>query len=187
MSLFGSKENSGKPDAAGGAFFWFGWKKISDAGYSMYGQYVYGLMLPLIAEHSKSSAMYWSLFDGDCFVDELPAWPVQGPEDTAVKEEVARIGPRNFYAIGMFGSPDAYRDLERDLRAPTGPFDRTEPAIGFHGMTTTGSLDWQQFLDLREALALVPSLRIEGSRLKKIDFGFFTDEALESLGFKVDS
>jgi len=168
-----------------GALLWFNSKKITEANFWTYGQYAYGVLLPELAQQVQQRPQ-WTLSDGDLLDGaNLRRLPACRDEEMQFLREANRLRG-SCYVIAIYGS-NIYDELDKQLRAPTGPFNRVGPAIGYIGKTTCLDTSWKQFAELTRVMSLIPSLRIEGSKLKKLSFDYFDDDALNSLGFHVES
>jgi hypothetical protein len=163
-----------------GVLLWFDSKKITAADFWQYGQYAYGVVLPLLAERIRPASQ-WTIFDGDVLSGTKASLPACRDEEKDCLREAAELGT-HCYIIAIFGT-DVADDLDKRLRAPSGPFGREGPAIGYLGKTTCVGLSRDAFTAVTQSLALIPALVIEGSTVKKLSFDYFEEDAMRSLGF----
>jgi hypothetical protein len=166
------------------AFFWFDSSRISGAGHPFYGRYVYERILRLLAPAAQKDPRRWFVtFDGDCLasLEDSPILTYFRPEDRALLAQVASIGETLCYVVAILGEYGRdWAELNRDLR--------NADVTGYLGMTQPREeVDREIFLSVTRGMSLCVALRIDGTVVKKINFSFVSDGALQQMGFVTDA
>jgi len=160
------------------AFFWFNSEIITDPETCMYGRSAYAQLLPWFAPARQQSEEVWFvLFDGDCLTDSSSwSWYFR-KEDGLLLQEAKRVGENLCYVIAVLGQgAQPLDDIDRQLREAN--------ALGYMGMTRPDLFEHETLLRCQRAMALVPAVRIDGARFKRISYGFHADRELRAMGFE---
>lgn len=163
---------SGEPQSA---FYWFNSDVISEPAHGEYGRFVYGRLLPLISpKHHHKKNEWFATFDGDCMTAAQNIVADFRPEDRPLLDEAKRIGESLCYVVAV-GTYDAavFPGIDSGLKG----------VLGYLGMTRLRSTSVEVFLRVRRRMALVPAIRIDGSRFTDIGYGFHSHDELEAFGF----
>jgi len=175
--LQGPPYKRGREDEAA-AFFWFNSDIMTDPETGMYGRSAYAELLPSLAPAKQQSEEVWFvLFDGDCLTDSSNwSWYFR-EEDGLLLKEAKRVGENLCYVIAVWGQGAQPLD-DIDCRF------RESDVLGYMGMTRRDLFEQETFLRCQSAMALVPAVRIDGPRFKRISYEFHADGELRAMGFQ---
>jgi len=117
------------------------------------------------------------LFDGDCMIEAERLRGYFREEDGALLEESKRVGENLCYVIAVVGQGTCtHEEISRRLRSAK--------VLGYMGMTCPARFERDEFLRFGKLMALCIALRIDGAKLKKIDYNFQSVEELRQIGFQ---
>lgn len=160
-----------------GALFWFDSKWISARGDHRYGSAAYAAVLPHLSPRERSGT--WVLFDGDYLPPAPMTLPSRNPAEKAIADAVERLAGLA-YGVAVFGYQKTdFAGVDAALRAAD--------ASGYIGMLSSPGIALDDFVALGKQMSLVPSLRIDERRLRRVDFSFLSDDALRGMGFEPDA
>ena len=160
----------------GAAYFWFDSSAISDAGNSFYGGYVYDRLLPAFAPGKQPAGLNFVFADGDYLPTGAVTVPTQGADEARVLEKAVKLGSIA-YVVGIYAyEGTSFADVDRALKSGG--------VTGYLGMTTTPGVSVDEFLALRESLSLPVAFKLDGKKIRKVDFGFLRDDRLRQMGFE---
>lgn len=171
-----SRQSAGPKPKPGAAYFWFDSRKISDAGNSFYGAYVYEQLLPSFAPGKRAAGASYAFSDGDYLPTGPVTVPANGAEEQRIVREAVALGGIA-YIVAIYGYEDgSFTDVDRALKSAN--------VTGYLGMSTTPGVTIDEYLALREALSLPVAFKLEGTKIRKAEFGFLGDGQLRDMGFE---
>lgn len=183
MKLFRRKQKTDEKEEQGnGVFLWFNSETISDAGYPLYGRYVYERLLPFFnikVYDQKDMVMpggRYGFYDGNALPRGDVKLPAKDKKEEQILEEAKFDNYYSTYVVAVYSWNAAdFSPLERKVRN----------LLGFIGMTTCESVDYRGFDVLTGELSLPYAISLVYDEIEKESFGFLSDIELEKMGFNV--
>lgn len=160
----------------GAALYWFDSRKISDAGHSFYGAYVYERLLLEFAPGKRGGGKSYVFSDGDYLPTSPVTVPTQGAAEAKVLESALALGSIA-YIVAVYGYEGGpFADVDQVLKGGG--------TTGYLGMTTWPEASLDKYLSLRQRLSLPVAFKLEGARFRHADFAFLDDKSLKAMGFE---